>query len=81
MNGGAGDGGFVGVDGNGDFDLGGEALNDGEDAVEFFGFGDRSGAGAGGFAADVEDVSALVDERKGLGDSMFNRKEAAAVRE
>ncbi len=53
-----GDGGAHGVDGDGDA-LGGEAADDGDDAAEFLGLVDPGGAGAGGLAADVDQVGAL----------------------
>ena len=65
--GGCGDGGVTGVDG----DAGGgvalpEGGNDGENAAHFLILGHRGGAGAGGFAADVDDVCALVQHALGV---------------
>ncbi len=64
---GCGDGGVAGVDG----DAGGgvalpEGGNDGEDAAQLFVLCHRGGAGAGGFAADVDDVCALVQHALGV---------------
>ena len=54
---------------------------DGEDAGLLFGGGDGGGVGAGGFAADVEDVGAFVEEFEGLGEGCFGGVELAAVGE
>ena len=54
-----GDFGFLRVDGDGRFDFAGESFNDGKDAGEFVPGGDSGGAGAGGFAANVDDFGAL----------------------
>lgn len=59
--------------------------DDGEDAGLLFCWGERSGVGAGGFAADVQDVSAFVEHLERLGEGTFGgllgRVEVAAVGE
>ena len=59
--------------------------DDGEDAGLLFFGGERGGVGAGGFAADVEDVGAFVEHGDGLGEGAFGgvlgRVEVAAVGE
>ena len=58
-----------------------EAVEDGEDAAEFFGFGDGRMAGAGGFGADVEEVGAVGLEVQGLVQGGGGVEEAAAIGE
>ena len=81
-----GGGGVVGVDredgGGGLFE---DGFDDGEDAGLLFFGGERGGVGAGGFAADVEEVGAFVEHLEGVvygsGGSGFGRVEVAAVGE
>ena len=72
LDGAVGGGGVKGVDGE---DGGGlffeDGLEDGEDAGLLFVWGERRGVGAGGLAADVEDVGALFEELEGLGYGSF----------
>ena len=62
-----------------------DGFDDRQDAGLLFGGGERSGVGAGGFAADVEDVGALVEHLERLGEGalrgMLGRVEVAAVGE
>ena len=86
FDGAAGGGGMKGVDGEDGFGfLFEDGLDDGEDAGLFFFGGERGGVGAGGFAADVEDVGAFVEHGDGLGEGAFGGVlggvEVAAVRE
>jgi len=60
-----GDFGFVGVDGDGDADGVLDALEDGDEALEFDCGGDAVGPRLGGFGADVDDVGALLLEFDG----------------
>jgi len=64
--------GMVGVDGQ---DSGGplfeERFDDGEDSGLFFFGGQWGGVGAGGFAAEVEDVGSFVEHLEGLGQGSF----------
>jgi len=72
FDGAAGGGGVEGVDGeDGLGALLQDGLDDGEDAGLFFFGGERGGVGAGGFAADVEDIGALVEHGDGLGEGSF----------
>ena len=72
FDGGAGGGGVVGVDGEDGFGaLFEDGFDDGEDAGLFFVGGEGGGVGAGGFAADVEDVGAFVEHVEGLGEGAF----------
>ena len=57
--GGLGDGRFLGVDGNDGIGLAGEFFDDRHDAAQFLGFIDGRRAGAGGFAADVQQLRAI----------------------
>ena len=80
VEGAAGDGGFIGVDGeDGVGALPPDGLDDGQNAVDLLLGGDGSGergslggggggAGTGGFAADIENVGAFVEQRDGMGD-------------
>ena len=77
----AGDFGFTGVDGEGDVWEGGELFDDGDGAAEFFIEGDGLGAGACGFAADVDDVGAEGDHGLGVGDGFSGLEEGASVGE
>ena len=62
--------GVEGVDGeDGAGSLFENGLDDGEDAGLLFVGGERGGVGAGGFAADVEDFSSVVEHVEGLGES------------
>lgn len=79
--GGAGDRGFHGVDGEEGAGLAADGADDGNDAADFFFSGDGFGAGAGGFAAEVEDVGAFGEEVEGVFDSAAGVEEAAAVGE
>ncbi len=79
-------GGVEGVDGEDGFGaLLQDGCDDGEDAGLLFFGGERRGVGAGGFAADVEDVGAFVEHFYGLGEGAFGgvpgRVEVAAVGE
>ena len=60
-------------------------FDDGEDADLLFAGGEGGGVGAGGFAADVEDVGSFVEHLKGLGygsvGGVFGGVEVAAVGE
>ena len=62
-----------------------DRFDDGEDAGLFFVGGERCGVGAGGFAAEVEDGGAFVEELEGLGEGslgcVVRRVEVAAVGE
>ena len=65
-------GGVVGVDGeDGCGALFEEGFDDGEDAGLFFFWGERGGVGAGGFAAEVENVGAFIEHLEGLGEGSF----------
>ena len=68
----AGGGGVEGVDGedSGWFCIQ-DGCDDGEDAGLLFIGGEWGGVGAGGFAADVEDVCSFVDHLEGLGEGAF----------
>lgn len=79
--GGAGDGRFVGVDGEGDGGFCGEGANEGGGACDFFFGGNLGVAGAGGLAADVEEVGALSEEEAGVGEGGVEGEEASAVEE
>ena len=79
--GGAGDGGFHGVDGEEGAGLGADGADDGDDAADFFFGGDGFGAGAGGFATEVEDFGAFGEEVEGVFDGAAGIEEAAAVGE
>lgn len=80
FDGAGGDGGAHGVDGDGDA-FGGEAADDGDDAAELFLLVDAAGAGAGGLAADVDEVGALGDEVEAVFDGGRGVEPAAAVGE
>ena len=68
----AGGGGVEGVDGEDGFGaLLEERFDDGEDAGLFFAGGEGGGVGAGGFAADVEDIGAFVEHFDGLFEGAF----------
>src|ERR1700712_5768426 len=62
-----------------------DGCDDGEDAGLLFFGGERSRVGAGGFAADVEDLCALFEHLQGVGESPvgggFGGVEVAAVGE
>ncbi len=78
--------GVEGVDGEDGFGaLFEDGFDDGEDAGLLFVGSERRGVGAGGFAADVEYVGALVEHGEGLGEGAFGgmlgRVEVAAVGE
>ena len=45
-----------------------DGFDDGEDAGLLLFGGEWGGVGAGGFAADVEDVGAFIEHREGLGE-------------
>jgi hypothetical protein len=75
-----GDGGAHGVDGDRD-PLGGQAADDGDDAAQFLGLVDPGGSGAGGLAADVDQVRALGDQVEATLDGGRGVEEAAAVGE
>ena len=81
----AGGGGVEGVDGeDGVGALLEDGFDDGEDAGLFFFGGEWSGVGAGGFAADVEDVGALSSMLclvEGPFGGVLGRVEVAAVGE
>ena len=71
-DGAAGGGGVEGVDGeDGLGALFEDGLDDRENAGLFFFGGERGGVGAGGLAADVEEVRALVEHGQGLGEGAF----------
>ncbi len=67
-NRGARDLGFIGVDGDRDVTIPREGFDDGQDAAELLVDRHRIGARARGFAADVEDVGAIVDHLQPVGD-------------
>ena len=50
-----------------------DGVEDGEDAGLLFVGGDGGGVGAGGFAAEVEDVGAFVEHGEGLGEGAVGR--------
>jgi len=82
----AGGGGVEGVDGeDGCWALLEERFDDGEDAGLFFARGEGGGIGAGGFAANVDDVGGFVEHFFGLFEGpfrgMLGSVEVAAVRE
>lgn len=79
--GGAGDGGFHGVDGQQGAGLAADAFEDGNDAADFFLGRDGLGTGAGGLAPDVEDVGALGEETQSVLDGAAGVKEMATVGE
>ena len=93
MEGAAGDGGFVCVDGeDGVRALLPDRFDDGQDAVDLLLGGDGSGkrgslagcggrAGAGGFAADIEDVGTFIEKRQSVGDGGLGREKLASVGE
>ncbi len=59
-----------------------DGFNDGQDALLFLVRGDRSVlAGSGGFAADVDDIRAFVEQMESMGGSDFRIEEEAAVGE
>src|SRR5690606_16812230 len=74
------DGGPHGVDGDGDA-LRGEAADHRDDPPEFLGLVDAGGAGAGGLAADVDEVGALRDQVEAALDGGARVEPAAAVGE
>ncbi len=72
FDGAAGGGGVEGVDGeDGAGMLFEDGFDDGEDAGLLFVGGEWMGVGAGGFAADVEDVGAFVEHFLGLLEGSF----------
>lgn len=76
----AGDGGFHGVDGDECLCLRTHGANDGEDAAQFFGFFDRLGTWAGGFAADVEDIGTFGEEGECVLNGAARIVEAPSIR-
>jgi len=58
-----------------------DGFEDWEDAGLLFGGGDGGGVGAGGFAAQVEDVGTFVEELKGVGQGFGGGEEVAAIGE
>ncbi len=80
--GGAGGGGMIGVDGEDGFGTELEdAVEDGEQAGLLFFGGDGRGVGAGGLGAEIEEVGAVVEELKRVGDGGLVGEEEAAVGE
>ena len=79
-DGGRGGGGVDGVHAHHDA-LGGQGLDDGEDALLLGVGGDALGTRPGGLAPDVEQVSALVQQGAGVGDGGVGGQPAAAVGE
>src|SRR5690606_18404053 len=80
FDGGFGGGAAHGVDADGDA-AGDEFGDDGQYAPFFFEGVDAGGAGAGGFAADVDDVGATGDEVFGVGDGAVDGGVFATVAE
>ena len=58
-----------------------QAFDDGNDAAQFLGERHGAGAGAGGFAADVENVGAFSGEPQAVGDGARGGVVLAAIRE
>ncbi len=86
FDGAAGGVGVEGVDGEDGFGaLLQDGCDDGKDAGLLFFCRERRGVGAGGFAADVEDVGAFVEHGEGVGEGsfggVFGGVEVAAVGE
>src|SRR5262249_26015755 len=73
--------GLAGVDGKRDVAARRQLAHDGDDAAEFLVEGDGFGVGAGGFAADVEQVGALADEFEAVGHGGVGGGVPAAVGE
>ncbi len=72
LDGAAGCGGVVGIDGeDGLRTLLKQRLDDGKDSGLFFFRGKRGGVRTGGFAAEIEDVGALIEHHEGLRDGTF----------
>src|SRR5258707_5403976 len=63
------------------FDAPGQLFNDRHDTAQFLSFADRHSARAGGFAADVDNFSALIDELQGVGDGCLRIEKVPAVGE
>ena len=82
LDGEAGGFGVVGVDGEDGVGAGGEdGAEDGQYAGLLFGGGDGDGVGAGGFAAEVEDVGAFVEHCERVVEGGGGVEELAAVGE
>ena len=60
------DGGLVGINRNQGLRLAAELLDDGDHALNFLFEWDAVGAGAGGFAADIEDVRPFLNKLQSL---------------
>ena len=75
------DGGFAGIDGYRRVDSGDDGLDHGNDAVEFFLFGDVGCARTRGFAADIDDVRTIPGHRLGPAHGRVAPDKSAAVRE
>jgi hypothetical protein len=73
--------GLVGIDRDGDAELLAQALENGDDAAEFFFRGDGLSAGFGRLAADVDDIGTLFFHLHGTGESEIGVEVFAAVRE
>jgi len=71
--------GFGGVDRYREINTAGEGFDDGDDTVEFLLSGDGIGMGPSAFAADVEDVCAVVGQLEGLLNRCLGREELTAV--
>ncbi len=76
-----GHGGLERVDADGAFPSGAKAGDDRQDPRELLGLIDRIGARPGAFAADVQNVRALLDQSQAVGDRGLDRPQPATVRE
>ncbi len=79
VEGSPGHGGLHRIDGDEGAGLGTNRADDGEDAAEFLGFLDGFGAGAGGLAADVEDVGTFREELEAVLDGATDVGKLPAV--
>jgi len=79
LEGGGGDGGTGGIDADGDVKPAGEGPDDGADAPDLFIGGDGKGTWAGGFAADVDDVGAVVGHKVSMGHSGGRVEKGSAI--
>ena len=75
------DAGFDGVDGDRHFDLPGQSLNDGQHAAQLFGFVHRQGSRARGFAANIDNLRALLNQFQGVRRGGLRVQESPAVEE
>ena len=77
----AGDAWLLGVNGENQFRSLGQALNHWDDAVEFLLFGHLRRAGAGGLAADVENLRPLTGQAEGMRPGCIGIEKPATVGE